>query len=131
MPSPTPEAVNMTTKKTYSATSSTGWPGNALDSVQQTLADYHGHDMWADVIERFDGYDAIATAALEPVCSVPVFVVDGTGYQWCPELDLWQAFDAAAEIGEAGTDPLVMMIARYGSTSGRRRTRRWWQRFTR
>ncbi len=128
MPSPTPEALNMPTKKTYSATSSTGWPGNALDPVQQTLADYHGHDMWADVIERFDGYDAIATATLEPVCPVPVFVVDGTGYQWCPELDLWQAFDAVAEIGSAATDPLARMFA---TALGRRRTRRWWQRFAR
>src|SRR3954467_12638997 len=104
--SPTPEALNVTTKKTYSATSRTGWPGNDLDPVQQTLMDYHGDDAWADVIERFDGYDATATAILEPVCAVPVFVVDGTGYQWCPELHLWQAFDAAAEIGEAATDPL-------------------------
>ncbi len=130
MPNPTPEVVNVTAKKTYSAASATGWPGNALDAVQHRMAVYDGDDMWADVIERFDGYDATATAILEPVCAVPVFVVDGTGYQWCPELDLWQAFDAAAEIGEAATDPLTLMIARYGSGSRRRRTRRWWQRFT-
>jgi hypothetical protein len=62
------------------------------------------------------------------VCAVPVFVVDGTGYQWCPELHLWQAFDAAAEIGEAATDPLAMLIA---TASTRHPTRRWWQRFSR
>ncbi len=130
MPSPTPETIHMTTKKTYSPVSSTGWPGDALDPVQRALADYRGEDAWADVIERLDSYDATASAILAPVCSVPVFVVGGTGYQWCAELDVWQAFDAAAEIGAAATDPLVMMIARLGSGSARRRPRRWWQRFT-
>lgn len=96
----------------YSHTSDTGWPGNTLDSVQQALAAYGGDDIWADVITRLDSYDAAATACLGPVCANPVFVVvTGTAYQWCPELDLWQAVDARADIGEALTDPLRMSIA--------------------
>ena len=55
-------------------------------SVQQALADYRGDDVWADVILRLEGYDEAATALLEPVCEVPIFVCAGTAYQWCAEL---------------------------------------------
>ncbi len=73
--------------------------------------------MWADVILRLEGYDEAATALLEPICEVPIFVCAATAYQWCAELGVWQAFDPASEIGMAMTDPLVRALA---SAAGRR-----------
>jgi hypothetical protein len=109
------------TRAIYCSSSDTGWPDENLDSVQRALAAYQGNDIWADVITPLKDYDAAATALLQPVCAVPVFVVNTTGYQWCSELGVWQAFDAAREIGESITDPLVMGIA---SALGRRPRRR-------
>ncbi len=106
----------------YCQTSDTGWRDNVLDPVQQALAAYDGDDIWADVITRLDNYDAAATAYLGTACANPVFaVVTGTAYQWCPELGLWQAVDARADIGEALSDSLRMSIA---SVLGRLRGRR-------
>jgi hypothetical protein len=106
----------------YSQTSDTGWRGNVLDPVQRALAAYDGDDIWADVITRLDVYDPAATAFLAPVCANPVFVaVTGTAYQWCPELGLWQAVDARADIGEAFTDPLRFSMSSFlGLLRGRR-----------
>ncbi len=119
------------TNKPYCHYSSTGWPDNALDSVQQALAGYRGDNVPRGVIERLDGYDQPATAILELVCEGPVFVADGTAYQWSSELNVWQAFDAAPGLGDALTDPLVILAATArGGRSFRNRgnKRRWWQR---
>ncbi|BBX74736.1 hypothetical protein H7H78_18685 [Mycobacterium shinjukuense] len=94
--------------------------------MPQALADYHGDDVWPDVVVHLDGYDAVATAILQRVCLPDVFVAGDTAYQWWPELNAWQAFDAAAELGEAMTDPLTrVMASALGSPRNRgRRSRR-------
>jgi hypothetical protein len=124
-------AASHMTNKPYCHYSSTGWPDDALDSVQQALAEYHGDNVPKALIERLDGYDRPATAILELAFGGPVFVADGTAYQWSPELKVWQAFDAAPELGDALTDPLVFLAA---TARGGRRTRKqgnkrqWWRR---
>lgn len=116
------------TNKPYCSYSSTGWPDNALDSVQQALAGYRGDNVPKGVIERLDGYDGPATSILELVFQGPVFVADGTAYQWSPELNVWQAFDAAPELGDALTDPLVILAATARGGRKRGNKKRWWRR---
>jgi hypothetical protein len=104
------------------------WIGDAMDSVQQALADYDGDNVWDDVILRLDGFNRAATALLKPVCAGPVFVVGGIGYQWCPDLGHWQSFDAASEIAHALTDPLIAGIAALMGRRFKGRNRKWWRR---